>query len=338
MKILKSAIAVVTLFCLITAVFGKAPGLKHVSGNAELRAARIESLTKIWSKGQHNAFTDLIWYHDKWYCVFRESSGHQSEDGCIRLISSKDGENWAEAKLFKDSRYDLRDPKLCITPSGKLMLHYAGISYDSVGTQLFRNMVHFSTDGKQWSKPKTIEVDSQMAWRITWYKGIAYTLAWNSVYGLYLYNSNDGIHFKRIYKFDLKGMPNEATIVFDKNGRMTAIIRKDVAPKSFYMGRADYPYTNWRFVENAEFAGGPNMIYVNDSTLVAAYRIYDNGKGKTVLYKVEDYNTTELLTLPSGGDNGYAGMCLRNDTLWMSYYSSQEGKANIYLAKVSFSK
>ena len=27
---------------------------------------------KIWDAAPHNAFTDLIWFKDAWYCCFRE--------------------------------------------------------------------------------------------------------------------------------------------------------------------------------------------------------------------------------------------------------------------------
>jgi hypothetical protein len=40
------------------------------------------------------------------------------------------------------------------------------------------------------------------------------------------------------------------------------------------------------------------------------------------------------LTLPSGGDTSYPGLAWHDGLLWMSYYSSHEGKAAIYLAKV----
>ena len=40
------------------------------------------------------------------------------------------------------------------------------------------------------------------------------------------------------------------------------------------------------------------------------------------------------LTLPSGGDTSYAGMVWHADLLWVSYYSSHEGKTSIYLARV----
>ena len=41
-----------------------------------------------------------------------------------------------------------------------------------------------------------------------------------------------------------------------------------------------------------------------------------------------------VLTLPSGGDTSYPGLVWHDGLLWMSYYSSHEGKTSIYLAKI----
>jgi len=42
----------------------------------------------------------------------------------------------------------------------------------------------------------------------------------------------------------------------------------------------------------------------------------------------------EALKLPSGGDTSYPGLLWRDGVLWLSYYSSHEGKTSIYLAGV----
>ena len=41
-----------------------------------------------------------------------------------------------------------------------------------------------------------------------------------------------------------------------------------------------------------------------------------------------------VLTFPSSGDNSYPGFVWHDGLLWMSYYSSHEGKTSIYLAKI----
>jgi hypothetical protein len=49
---------------------------------------------------------------------------------------------------------------------------------------------------------------------------------------------------------------------------------------------------------------------------------------------VREHKMTKLLKLPSGGDTSYPGLLWHNDLLYVSYYSSHEGKTRIYLAKV----
>ena len=43
----------------------------------------------IWNRAAHNAFTDLLRFKDRWYCVFREGTAHVSPDGALRVISRR---------------------------------------------------------------------------------------------------------------------------------------------------------------------------------------------------------------------------------------------------------
>jgi len=53
-----------------------------------------------------------------------------------------------------------------------------------------------------------------------------------------------------------------------------------------------------------------------------------------VLLKMTATTLEPLLELPSGGDCSYPGMLWHEGHLWVSYYSSHEGKPSIYVAKV----
>ena len=59
--------------------------------------ASIVEVKKIWDAGQHNAFTDLTRFHDRWWCTFREAEDHVGGDGQIRVLTSADGEKWESA-------------------------------------------------------------------------------------------------------------------------------------------------------------------------------------------------------------------------------------------------
>src|SRR5436189_3847017 len=89
----------------------------------------IVSVTKIWDAGKHNAFTDLIRWHDKWYCTFREADAHVGGDGKLRVLESSDGAKWESVALVTEKGIDLRDPKLSITPDDRLMIAAGGSVY-----------------------------------------------------------------------------------------------------------------------------------------------------------------------------------------------------------------
>ena len=64
----------------------------------------------------------------------------------------------------------------------------------------------------------------------------------------------------------------------------------------------------------------------------AGFRHYV-GKATTVLAQMTATNLEPVITLPSGGDTSYPGFLWHDSMLWMTYYSSHEGKTDIYLAK-----
>ncbi|RYD81068.1 MAG: exo-alpha-sialidase [Sphingobacteriales bacterium] len=300
---------------------------------------KVEFVKKIWSDAPHNAFTDLEFYKGYWYCVFREAPTHFSKDGNgqIRIIRSADTETWTSVNIISDNYFDLRDPKITVTPKGRLMVNYFCLPLaDTLLPQIAESRMVLSDDGEKWSSPRALNLKNELAWRIKWYKGNAYTISYQNNGGVILYKSANGVNFKQVCKLPLKGNPNEATIEFMPNGRMVAIIREEEKPNRTYIGYSEPPYTNWKFTESPKFAGGPNMIKLPDNNLLATFRQYDNGAGKLWLGKIENNILTEITELKSDGDCGYAGMFWKDDALWLSYYSTHEKKTNIYLAKIVF--
>src|SRR5688572_29288381 len=95
---------------------------------AQLVAAELVYVRKIWDSGNHNAFTDLGRFEDQWWCVFREGKAHVSPDGKVRVLRSKDGAEWESAALLSSPEGDLRDPKVTIAPGNRLMMT-AAIAY-----------------------------------------------------------------------------------------------------------------------------------------------------------------------------------------------------------------
>ncbi|HPY50824.1 MAG TPA: hypothetical protein PLO68_13220, partial [Sedimentisphaerales bacterium] len=112
------------------------------------------------------------------------------------------------------------------------------------------------------------------------------------------------------------------------------------APSSTMLGIACPDYTQWKWHDlGTEFNafGGPDLLRLPSGLWIAAGRMHQGGAhtALTVL-DVENKTMTRLLDLPSGGDTSYPGLLWRNDLLYVSYYSSHQGKTSIYLAKVRF--
>lgn len=298
--------------------------------------AQIVEVKKIWDQAPHNAFTDLVRFNDRWFCVFREGQGHVSADGSLRVLTSVDGDIWESAALIKSADSDLRDAKITVTPDGQLMLAGAGALHDtSIATH--QSLAWFSKDGRTWSEKQEIGDPNFWLWRVTWHKDKAYGIGYGcgEDKSVRLYSSEDGKSFDTLVErlFDA-GYPNETSMVF-ADDTAYCLLRRDGNPASGLLGISKAPFTTWEWKDLKTKIGGPHMIRLADGRFVAAVRLYDQKVRTSLCWLDPEAGTlSEFLPLPSGGDTSYAGLVLHDDLLWVSYYSSHEGKTNIYLAKV----
>ena len=290
---------------------------------------------KIWDTGGHNAFTDLVHYRGRWFCVFREGKSHVSPDGAIRVITSKDGAQWTSAALITSADADLRDPKLTVSPDRRLMLSAAAARHQPAGTA-FHTQVWTSANGSAWSQPREIGEADFWLWRITWFRKMAYAVGYSTAGrpSIRLYQSRDGVRFDPLVaKLYDQGEPNETSLLFAKDNSALCLLRRDAA--NAMLGASQPPYRDWTWKDLGKKLGGPHMLRLADDRIVAAGRLHD-GKTRTGLCWLdpEAGTLTEFLALPSSGDTSYPGLVFVNGVLWVSYYSSHEGKTSVYLAKV----
>ena len=309
---------------------------------SSLRAAEPEiiSVKKIWDRGEHNAFTDLIRFRDRWWCTFREAKDHGSSIGKVRVITSENGDDWTSSALVEQDGIDLRDPKLSIMPDGRLMLIMGGSVYDDKGTYRTRSpRVAFSSDGHLWSVPTKLLAEDHWLWRVTWHKAKGYSVSklgdGRDPRRVMLYQTQDGIRWNWITEFrDIPAWPNEATIRFLNNDEMVVLLRRN---QTAWIGTSHSPYTQWIWTDTGHRIGGPNFLLLPDGSMWAAGRQYGD-KATTVLARMTRDSYEPMLTLPSGGDCSYPGMVWHDGLLWMSYYSSHEGETSIYLARIKIPK
>ena len=299
---------------------------------------RLVDVNRIWDLAPHNAFTDLVRFQDRWFCVFREGQSHVSPDGALRVIVSDDGQTWESAALVTSDAADLRDAKISVTPAGELMLAGAGAQHDPSAYK-HQSVVWFSREGAEWDGPYEVGDRDFWLWRVIWHRDTAYGFGYGTASGnqmLRLYSSPDGRRFEVLVEnaFEV-GYPNETSMVFLDDDTCHCLLRRDGEPNTAQLGTASPPYTNWEWRDLGVRAGGPHMLRLPDGRFVASVRRYDGGARTTVDWLDVDAGTlTEALRLPSGGDTSYAGLAWHDGLLWVSYCSSHEEKTSIYLAKV----
>lgn len=306
---------------------------------------QIEWNSLLWDKGKHNAFTDLQLYKGSLFCAFREAQNHISQDGIIRIVACDTTGKRLFSSNIRLPNTDLRDPKLSVTPDGKLLLIAYAREYHLQDTIKQSKPIYcFSQDGKSWSSIKYFGHKFWWLWRVSWFNQRAYGLAYNRrSNAINLYAGDPRRTFEIIKPSILcqdvhgLGYPNESDIAFRQDGTALALVRRDADSCTAQLGIAKAPYTQWKWHDLAEYIGGPAIQLINDNTAIVAGRLWHKDGPKTALWLL-DLTTFKLrlkLVLPSAGDNSYPGIQMCEEQVFVSYYSSHlEGKSNIFLTKI----
>ncbi len=309
----------------------------------------VISVERVWDRAAHSAFTDLIRFQGHLYCTFREGTGHiPGQNGVIRVVRTSDGMNWESIALLEEPHVDLRDPKLSITPDQRLMLNMGASEYHGSDRKGIESQVAFSNrEGTRFAPvqkavlPTKFLTGFDRLWRVTWHKGWAWGCVQQVPTGkersLHLVRSRDGIHYEHVTQLDVDH-PTETTLRFLDDDTMLAMIRRTGTSPDGWIGISEPPYVNWDFqVSNKRF-GGPNLTRLPNGVWLAGSRGY-GGKAPRMELWAFDLKTRkfrDVLSLPSGGDTSYPGFVIdeKQNRVWVSYYSSHEGKAAIYLATI----
>lgn len=302
----------------------------------------------LWDRAPHNAFTDLIRFKEKWVCGFREAPAHAGgvRDSRMRILASDDWEKWDSVGILHDERGDIRDAKFALMPDGRLIFLTAIQLFDR-SRQSHQSLAWFTSDLETWDGPHDVGEPDFWLWGITWYEGTGYSIGYSTTSSrlVRLYTTTDGKAFDILV--DNLGIdasyPNESKIVFDADGTAFCLLRTDKrgeeggdADGKGRLGISRPPYREWSWKAADQYVGGPDLVIVPDGRLLGGGRIRTPEGPRTVLFEVDPETAvlSERLTLPSGGDTSYPGLVWHEDELWMSYYSSHEGKSNIYLGRI----
>lgn len=321
---------------------------------------RIESIRQVYNDGDHNAFTDLCQFKGHYYLTFRTCPGGHMlyTSSRILVLRSEDGGGWQQVHSFSVPERDVRDPHFVVF--GDKLFVYSGTWLvnpdDPNDTDMNEQLGYgvWSTDGTTWSEPHAMDgTHGHYIWR-----GVAVSNDGDDAVYLcgrrlrdfepvpnkadrkertetWLLRSTDGLTWTP-HSLLQPQHGDETAFVLEDDGSLLAISRSGNLPAQ--VCRTAPPFTEWSRTDLDRYIGGPMVARWGDRYLVGGRNRQDQDNPFTALYWLVDEQLEELAQLPSGGDNSYPGfVLLAPDHGLLSYYSSHEGVASIYLADLYLS-
>ena len=328
--------------------------------DAPLPVLRVNQVRQIYNDGNHNAFTDLCRFRNRFYVAFRSCpDGHGlSVKSRIIILSSTDGHGWTEVHRFGVPCRDVRDPHFLLF--NDTLFVYTGTWLVPAGDQEPNLNDHlgyagWTGDGTTWAGPRSLEgTYGHYIWQAASHGGKAYLCGrrrdqFESVHvgeshpeniQSALLESEDGLIFRLAGLFT-EDYGDETTFLFEPDGSIVAIAR-GAERRPARICRARPPYREWTRTELDRNVGGPLIARWGNRLLVAGRKTTKPNRPCTALYFLVDDRLQEVAELPSGGDNSYPGfVALDEHRGILSYYSSHEGSGTslapsaIYLAELS---
>jgi hypothetical protein len=322
------------------------------------------------SNNDHNAFTDLTYWNNEFYLVYRSAPSHISHKSKLVVMKSSDAKTWTTLAELGGNDEDIRDPKLSVI-NNKLFL-YALKNQSYLFAKPHTTVFSTSEDGYKWTPWQDIEPGGWVFWRPVSLDGESWYVAGsrNSYRETALFRSLDGIEWEKlgtIYQGDLHG---EVALSFLSDENLLCTIRM-VGKNAFealvggstdttLIGTSKPPYVDWQHTASSVTRlDGPDLITLADEIYAvgrfeatAADSVFRGGnftnRKRTALFQVKNHGLTYVSDLPSAGDTSYPGTVIKDNYLYISYYSNNIQKdypwllglfkpTNIRIAKIKLS-
>ena len=311
----------------------------------QLPRVKVTNVRRVFYNGQHNAFTDLIRWRERFWLTFRSCpDGHMvSPTASIIVLASDDLKEWKQQFRFSVPKRDTRDPHF-LAFQDKLFVYtgtwYSGdgpLPHDQYDLNKHLGFAVWTADGEKWNGPQQLEgTYGHYIWRAATHDGKAYlcgrrnrgyaqTNGEGSIVQSAMLESDDGLIWRYHCLFQ-EDRGDETAFVFLDDGSMTAISRSGSRPAQLV--KSQPPYLECTRKDLSEYVGGPLLARWGDRWLVGGRRSTDHGP-QTTRYWLVDARLPPLAELPSGGDNSYPGFVELSPTRGVvSWYSSHEKDEN----------
>ena len=346
--------------------------------------AELIDLAMIANDGLHNAFTSLCQWQGQYYCAWRTAPTHHITPPGHLVISQRalgNITNEAFRTVLTVPNGDCRDPRLYATPEALYLLcggylpaphqhHWHGLSRVSTDN-ILQTYWSYTTDGQTWAplsptmRPNTwgwSSIRRQQGWLVAGYTmGTIHDLSGSIV----LYAGGDfdnltyiGTPYDGITPEPADAphyLPCEPVLWQPTPGTIACCVRTERGLDS----GVTRDLAHWRWSNSTQQLHPSAILETPHGWLLAAREVITTRSRKgetttpptwrTALYELPAGHATprHLLTLPSAGDCGYAGLALgeEKDSVYVSFYSqhlpdnpqhaSVLPDANVWLATVT---
>ena len=298
-----------------------------------------KSVTKIFTNGQHNAFTALIGFKGAYYLAFRTAPSHAYGEADIVLLRSADTRTWTEARRFNILPDD-RDPQFIIVGERLLMFVH---SLQGPKLQVY---VVSTTDGEKWSEPQPVGETTFSLWKPFAHEGKYHATSYKKAEGkeggkireVRLVESADGIDWKKVSTIRAGNWESETTVFPDGGGQLTGFLRTKYRTEGDII-ESSPPYAEWKQRPAGTHFSGHCVHRIDGVTYLLSRSMDESGKNEgTAIYTYADGKLSPYSRLPSGGECSYPEVVVVGDEMVISYYSSHEGTTDIYLARVPLTR
>lgn len=314
--------------------------LCSASQAADLPKVEVSNVRRAFHNGEHNAFTDLVRFKDRFYLAFRSCpDGHMVHPtASIIILVSDDLAEWKQVHRFAVPKRDTRDPHFLVFKNRLFV--YTGTWYSGETTlprdkyEMNQHLGYavWSDDGQKWQSPVMLEgTFGHYIWRAATYDGRAYLCGRrksNFAVGpkgegkeveSVMLESDDGLIWRKRALFQTE-QGDETAFNFSANGDILAIGRRGSSPAQIL--RSSPPWTEWDRRDLDRYIGGPLLVRWADRWVVGGRRMPGP---KTSMCWLDGDDLHEFASLPSGGDTSYPGFIELSPTrAVMSWYSSHE--------------
>lgn len=317
-----SLVAVVALGCMSIAR-GDEPMIEPIN------------VRKVYDDGRHNAFTALVRWKGAFWLSFRNAESHGYGEADLIVLRSSDGVDWKEVHRL-NALPDDRDPQFLATED-RLFLYDMALKGPDLTT-----FVAWTGDGKTWSNPQPVYEPRFGLWKPCVHDGRFLASAHRKAEGKdaariresHLITSTDGLKWEKISLVSGGNYESETTIFPGPDNKITAFLRIKYSVPGFIL-EASPPYTEWTRRPAGIHLSGHSVHTFRGTTYLFSRTMNEKGGDTgTMIYTYAQGKPTPYCKLPSGGDCSYAEAVEVGDKMLVSYYSSHEGRANVYLADV----